>query len=160
MMWLLILSAVIGLAASAEDLRRRKVPNMIPLATLAGGLAGRTALFGLSGTGESLAGTAIGFGVFLVFYLLGGMGAGDIKLMAGFGAIIGSEKILVAAIMAALVGAVMAIGYLLVKAVLRKVRPSEADAGPLRKLSIPYAPAITIGVLSTFLTEGELWTDV
>ncbi len=38
----------------------------------------------------ALAGAAAGFAVFLIFYLLGGMGGGDVKLMAGFGALLGA----------------------------------------------------------------------
>ena len=46
----------------------------------------------------SLIGTLAGFGVFLLFYLLGGMGGGDVKLMAGFGALLGGWKVLEAAL--------------------------------------------------------------
>ena len=41
--------------------------------------------------GSALLGTLAGAGVFLIFYLLGGMGGGDVKLMAGFGALLGCE---------------------------------------------------------------------
>ena len=41
----------------------------------------------------ALGGTVVGFAVFLIFYLLGGMGGGDVKLMAGFGALLGVRSV-------------------------------------------------------------------
>ena len=52
----------------------------------------------------ALAGTAAGFAVFLIFYLLGGMGGGDVKLMAGFGALLGTGRLLEAALWTAGIG--------------------------------------------------------
>jgi Flp pilus assembly protein protease CpaA len=86
-----------------------------------------------------------------VFYLLGGMGGGDIKLMAGFGAIIpGVEQVVTAAIMAALVGAMMALVFLAARFVKKKLVPEGTITGSGLKSSIPYAPAITAGVLLSF----------
>ena len=97
----------------------------------------------------------------LVFYLLGGMGGGDIKLMGGFGAIIGSvEQVVMAAIMAALVGALMALAFLAVRFVRKQLGPEGEITGSGLKSSIPYAPAITAGVLMSFLSEDQLWTGV
>ncbi len=160
MHWLAGFSLLIAVAASVEDLWRRRVSNVIALTAFVGGLTGQSILRGLEGTWDSLLGTLIGFAVFLVFFLLGGMGGGDIKLMAGFGAIVGSHQIFLAAIMAALVGGVMALLYLLVQKVRRLVKGADASAGALRKEAIPYAPAIGLGVLMSFLSEGSLWTSV
>src|SRR5690606_22083426 len=103
----------------------------------------------------------IGFAVFLVFFLLGGMGGGDIKLMAAFGAIVGKSQIVNAAVWTAMVGGVIALFYLAYLK-LRRMAQSKAERseGPLRKESIPYAPAISLGVLISFLSEEELWTSV
>jgi prepilin peptidase CpaA len=152
--WLVGLSLVIGLAASIEDLWHRKVSNAIALAAFVSGIVARALLFGLPGVGDGLLGSVIGFAVFLVFFLMGGMGGGDIKLMAGFGAILGKDLIWVAAIMTALVGGLMALVYLIVQKVRRPAPPAEgAAAPPLRKQAIPYAPAITLGVLLSFLSD-------
>ena len=51
----------------------------------------QTVQHGWRGAGSALLGTLAGASVFLIFYLLGGMGGGDVKLMAGFGALLGSE---------------------------------------------------------------------
>jgi prepilin peptidase CpaA len=58
----------------------------------------------------SLAGLGTGFGLFLLLYLGGGMGAGDVKLMAAVGAIVGANGALVSGILAILVGGIYALG--------------------------------------------------
>ena len=78
----------------------------------------------------------MGFAVFLIFYCLGGMGAGDLKLMAAFGALLGPSGILVAALLAAPLGALMAAGCLIWRWRLR---------------AIPYAPALTLGAWMALL---------
>ena len=67
---------------------------------------------GWSGAGSALLGTACGAGVFLMFYLLGGMGGGDVKLMAGFGAVLGSQLLFEAALWTAGCGGLMAVLFL------------------------------------------------
>ena len=47
----------------------------------------------------------------------------------------------------------MALGYLLVKAVRRWIRPPGVTSGSGFKDSIPYAPAISLGVVLSFLSE-------
>jgi prepilin peptidase CpaA len=96
-----------------------------------------------------LSGAAAGFAVFLVFFLAGGMGGGDIKLMAALGSCVGPAQILQAAWLAAMCGGLLAAGYLLWNWRRRRRRPgASAFAG---EPAIPYAPAICAGVLLSFL---------
>ena len=161
MMWLIGLSMAVGGLATVEDLRSRTISNWLCLSGVVAGLTAHAALAGWSGLADALLGTLIGFAVFLIFYLLGGMGGGDIKLMAAFGAILGKGQIVEAAIFAAMVGGVMALIFVVYKK-LRQMAQGNADdsVGSLRKESIPYAPAISLGVLISFLGEEELWTSV
>ncbi len=88
------IAVLVGLAATIDDLARRRIANWIPAAALAGGFGWQIGQNGLwPGAGYALGGAAVGFGVFLIFYLLGGMGGGDVKLMAGFGALLGTDAI-------------------------------------------------------------------
>ena len=90
---------LLGLAASVEDLWRRRISNFTVLAGLVAGLALQVTARGWrSGLGAWAGGAAIGFLIFLVFFLAGGMGAGDIKLMAAFGSCLGTRQILWAAL--------------------------------------------------------------
>ena len=147
MYWLLSIAGLIGIVATAEDLRRRQISNKTSLGALVLGLAAQTALYGLRGLGNALAGTAAGFLVFLVFFLLGGMGGGDIKLMAGFGAILGLDRILQAALLTAIIGALFAMGYLLIRKLRGQSKETNKAAAPE---AIPYATAISLGVLLSF----------
>src|SRR5262249_48436140 len=105
----------------------------------------------------ALGGAAAGFGVFLVFYLLGGMGGGDVKLMAGFGALLGASGILWAALWTAGVGGILAVLALMFKSALRwlgKAKRVEEKQNGEEKESIPYAPAIALGVWLSLVPKG------
>jgi prepilin peptidase CpaA len=141
--WIAIL---VGLAAMIDDLARRQIANWIPLSALAAGFGWQIGQSGLAGLLYAGIGTVAGFAVFLIFYLLGGMGGGDVKLMAGFGALLGFHLLIAAALWTAGVGGVIAVGVLGVRALRRALgwtASSKQDAG---QDSIPYAPAIALGV--------------
>ncbi|MFN3323358.1 MAG: prepilin peptidase [Bryobacteraceae bacterium] len=147
-LWIAVL---IGLAASAEDLLRRQISNWIPIAALAGGLLWQVVENGWWGVVAALLGAASGFGIFLVFYLLGGMGGGDVKLMAGFGALLGAGALLEAALWTAICGALLAVAVLGADWIRRR----RSAGGSSRAVqSIPYAPAITMGVWLTLLAKA------
>lgn len=141
------IAGLVGIAATVEDLARRRVSNWTSLAALIGGIGCQMARHGWIGLPLALAGAACGFLVFLVFYVLGGMGAGDIKLMAGFGALLGYSKSFEAALWTAGAGGLIALGVITFQAIrglLRRKRSGESK--PESVESIPYAPAITLGV--------------
>ena len=140
----------LGLAATAEDLWRRQISNWIPAAALAGGVALNWAQDGWWGGLMALAGAIGGFFVFLVFYVLGGMGGGDVKLMAGFGAILGPSLLLWAALWTADAGGVFALAALGFYRLRRWWRNRPPVAG---EDSIPYAPAITVGAWLALLSR-------
>lgn len=149
-----LLAGAVGIAACIDDLRRRQISNWIPGSALASGLVLQTVQHGWRGAGSSLLGTVAGASVFLIFYLLGGMGGGDVKLMAGFGAILGVHRLLEAALWTAACGGVfaaVAIGFSALRSIIRSWSNRDGNGGltavaarPLR--SIPYAPAIAAGV--------------
>jgi prepilin peptidase CpaA len=144
--WIAIL---VGLAAMIDDLARRQIANWIPLAALAAGFGWQIGQSGLSGVLYAGIGTITGFAVFLVFYLMGGMGGGDIKLMAGFGALLGFHQLIAAALWTAGVGGVIAAGVLGVRALKRALggtKDAAVNPGETSHDSIPYAPAIALGV--------------
>jgi prepilin peptidase CpaA len=155
---LAIMAGVVGVAASIDDLSRRQISNWIPCSALAGGVILQSVQHGWRGAASALLGALAGAGVFLVFYLLGGMGGGDVKLMAGFGALLGVQQLLQAALWTAGCGGVMAAAVIAARAMrdlwtksnrARAGKPvAEASAAPPagRTDSIPYAPAIAAGV--------------
>jgi prepilin peptidase CpaA len=148
-----LLAGGIGIAACVDDLRRRQISNWISGAALAAGLVLQTQQHGWRGTGAALLGTLAGAGVFLIFYLLGGMGGGDVKLMAGFGALLGAKRLLQAALWTAGCGGLMALAVI-AWGLIRDFRArgktvggqASASSKDRRADSIPYAPAIAAGV--------------
>jgi len=141
-----ILAAALGLAACVTDLRTRQIPNWIPAAALVGGVAIHGWIGGWRGALMSLLAAACGFLAFLIFYLLGGMGGGDVKLTAGFGAVLGWPAVLQALLFIAIVGALAGTGT----AIWQLIRTRGRTGAPaVEQDSIPYAPAIAAGVWIT-----------
>ena len=88
----LIPLAAVGVAtllAAATDLWKFKVYNLLTLPTLTLGLAASTILGGWAGLWSSLLGAGLGFAILVVFHALGGVGAGDVKLLTAVGAWLG-----------------------------------------------------------------------
>jgi prepilin peptidase CpaA len=124
-------AVVLGCAAVAADLRTRSIPNWMTGSGAAAGVVCGGVTAGWRGAAAALAGMAAGFAVFLLVHWLGGLGGGDVKLMAAFGALLGARDVLAAAALGAIAGGIMACA-----AVLRR----------RHAVSIPYAPAIAAGV--------------
>lgn len=152
--WIAIL---VGLAATINDLARREIANWIPVAALVSGTAWQVSANGWKGGLYALGGAAAGFAVFLIFYLLGGMGGGDVKLMSGFGALLGAGRLLEAALWTAAVGGVLAVAVLGFRSLRKKTAGGRSKDGaedqPVAD-SIPYAPAITLGVWLSLVPKG------
>lgn len=149
--------------AAVNDLATRRIPNRLLLAGLAGALvlhlasAERVAML-LAAFGGMLLGLAI----FLPFYLVRGMAAGDVKMMAVVGFFIGPAEALQVAIVTWCVGGVMALAVILLRNRLKLafanlgqllfgfVMPGTklSDLTPSRSVgSIPYGVAIAIGTV-------------
>jgi prepilin peptidase CpaA len=136
----------VGFAAVVEDLARRRISNWTSGAALAAGMVIHVAREGWRGAVVAATGMLLGFAVFLIFYMLNGMGGGDVKLMAGFGSLLGPGGIFCAAWFAAVAGGLMAAGYAAVLALRRRRRAARDDARSVETDTLPYAPAIVAGV--------------
>jgi prepilin peptidase CpaA len=134
---------LVGVVAVAEDLLRRRISNWIPITAFVAGVGLLAFDRGWRGALSALGGALGGFLVFLVFYLLGGMGGGDVKLMAGLGALLGAENVLAAALWTAACGGMLAMFCLAVSALRRLWTKPSGESGAVR--TIPYAPAIAVG---------------
>jgi prepilin peptidase CpaA len=152
------IAGTVGIAAIVDDLTRRRISNWIPVCAFASGLTLQIAERGWHGALSALLGTAAGAGIFLIFYLLGGMGGGDVKLMAGFGAVLGVPRLLEASLWTAGCGGIMAVlviaasslkGLWTSRRPARNAEEKNASSGARnhgRVECIPYAPAIAAGV--------------
>lgn len=142
----------LGLAASAEDLWRRQISNWIPVAGIVSGLGWHVWQGGGWGLLSALGGMLGAFAMFLIFYLLGGMGGGDVKLMAAFGALLGPSGLVPLGLGAAVVGGIWALGAV---AWVEVKRRWLRRAARVEDASIPYAPAITLGAWLALIPAGR-----
>ena len=99
--------------ACVSDLRSRRIPNALVLATFASGVAFSVVLAPvLPGLARSAGGAATGLAIWLPFWMLRKIGAGDVKLFAAAGAWLGPMNAVVAALAAALLGGVLTLLWL------------------------------------------------
>lgn len=103
--------ATIAVAALAAwtDVTTRRVPNLLTFGSAALALTFHAVDGGVSGLGWACAGWLVGTAVFFPFFALGGMGAGDVKLVAALGAWLGPLGAVQIAVAAALAGGVVAV---------------------------------------------------
>lgn len=163
-------TVVVVAVATVTDLRSRRIPNWLVLPFLVLGIGVSARMQGWHGITQSAEGILLGGAVMGTIAILGGMGMGDVKLCAAVGAWIGPSQLLVALVVMAVAGGIMALcwavaggfvgelfsntGNLLVGFGKRGLRPDpELVLDNPRARKMPYAPAIAIGVLFSFFSH-------
>jgi prepilin peptidase CpaA len=99
--------------ACITDLRARRIPNWLTFGSAALALGVHVTLDGWAGAQQAGAGWIVGTLLFLPLFLLGGMGGGDVKLLAAFGAWLGAGEVLWLAAYTSMAGGVIAIAVAL-----------------------------------------------
>jgi len=145
--------------AAAFDVWSRRIPNWLTFGTLLVGIALNVALHGFSGLISALAGIVLGAAMLLPFYVVGAMGAGDVKLLAALGALLGPQQLVSVAVYGAIVGGVMSLILLALRGeVLAGWGASvlARRAPRLSGLTAPYGVAIASGVYLSMILPGVL----
>lgn len=150
-----VLVLVLTLSVYTE-LKERRIPNAVTLGGLLSGLAVGFLPGGIS-LASSILGFGIGFGILFVFYVFGGMGGGDVKLMGAVGALLGFPIIVSVIFYTAIIGGLMAVAVLLSRrdllarcaASCRRwfTRQKDGEPAAADPVSIPYGIAIAVGCL-------------
>ena len=99
----------IGMVASVCDLHSGRIPNLLTFGATLAGIAFAVSAGGLPATSASTLGCLLALLLWLPFYALGGMGAGDVKLLAAIGAWLGPAQLISTSLYAALAGGVLAV---------------------------------------------------
>lgn len=105
---LLIFLLCIAAIAASVDIKVHKIPNILTFPSMLCALSYYTAFYGWKGFAFSLGGLCTGIALLLLPYLMGGMGAGDAKLMGAVGACLGMDMTLSAFLFIAGVGCLYA----------------------------------------------------
>lgn len=160
---------LVAVAASAYDITQQRIPNAITVTAFVAALALR-APDGLSSVGLGLLGAAICFVLALPFFLVGGAGGGDVKLLTAFGAFLGPARLPVALLGMAMFGGLMAVVAILRHGSIQEVGANlktilvtfgrksfsgwkDESNAPLtihspEALTVPYGVAISAGALA------------
>lgn len=173
--WHIWLVSAVLVVAAAIDGYKLKVPNWITFPLIISGWCYSTLFFGLGGLGYSLLGTAVGLGLLLPAYAIGGMGAGDVKLLAGVGAWVWATVTFQAFCVSVIAGAIIAIAmvicnrgwtrhknqFLVILTEILTIRdPNQLAAIAAERkptmLLLPYGIPIAIGTILYFGWMGML----
>lgn len=166
-----LICAMIG---AVSDIRAQRIPNWLTYGSLAAGLVVRTCFDSWRGLGQGAAGVLIGGGVFFLFFLVRGLGAGDVKLMAAVGAWLGVSHIALAMVYTAVAGGALAVTYMLFY---RRVGSTVQNVGELVRfhltsgirphpevnlqdpgaIRVPYGLAIALGTLFLFVSTATFF---
>ena len=170
--FLIFAALLLALTGAVTDLRQRRIPNWLTYPGIVLGLALRGVLFGWKGLLSALAGCLLAGGIMFLFYAVRAMGAGDVKIMAAIGALVGPHEAVGVLLATAISGGILAIVYALyrrrmistlrnVGSVLRfhawagvQTHP-EVNLDNPEALRMPYGLAIALGTLYAFV--AVLW---
>ena len=154
--------------AAVIDIRHRRIPNVVCVATAATGLT--LAVVGISSitVTSALAGLAFGFLMMLPGHVLGATGAGDVKLFAAAGTLLGRGRMVTAFICVAIAGGMLAVAIAIHRGRLVRTmglaarllgRPDKvktAIESPAEHNRFSYGPAIAIGCVVALLIGDAL----
>ena len=164
-------ATVVALIGAGFDIKSRRIPNFITGPAILLGLLLHLSLDGWRGTLTSLAAGLICGVIFLIFYLAGGMGAGDVKLITAVGCIAGLSNAGYLLLLTSLAGGVMGIAFAIMRGRLKEtlmnvgtIATHHKDKGlkphpdlnvlNVTTLRLPYGVAIAAGSTITFCLLG------
>ncbi len=149
------------------DVKYRRIPNQFVFVAFGCGLINNLFWQGWNGLGTGLAGCGLGLGLMLLVHLFGAMGAGDVKLFAAIGCLIGVGLVIKTFLIVVMLGGVLAVVSMIytgtVQDTMRRVllifmgflpgwKMPRYEVTPDRH-TIPYGVAITLGTLLSLIVS-------
>jgi prepilin peptidase CpaA len=156
---------------AASDVRSNKIPNIVTVPFAISAVALHSFTNGLDGFLFSTAGMATGIALLVLPYIMGGMGAGDVKLMGAVGSFLGAKAVLGAFLFIALAGGVYSLALILIRrdvfkgffsekllvlssmVMLRQYVPIQTESSG-QKPRLKYGVAIAFGTITYLLTKA------
>jgi prepilin peptidase CpaA len=130
---------------ASSDVASRRIPNQLTALAAIGGLSWGLMAGGFSGLGQALLGGAAGFGLMLVFYIVGAVGAGDVKALGALGCFLAPWPALMLFVLTTLAGGVLA---------LVRMITDRRGFYPVPGQTLPYGLAIAAGAIALVLQGG------
>lgn len=170
MVYLDFILIIVLLICLITDIKSRKIYNNVLLPSLIAALLLNTLFFSFNGLIDSILGLLLGFGILLIPYLMGGMGAGDVKLLSVIGAFKGPIFVFTTAVYMALVGGLIGIIIIIVRSsFIQKLKNWRLAFSSMKyglsifvpskdtmKKTFPYGVAIVAGAFLSFLLDGVM----
>jgi prepilin peptidase CpaA len=110
--WFLVFLSIVLVIGAVADILFHKIPNWLTFSTMTIAVVYHTATKGLEGFLFSLGGIGVGVACLVIPYLMGGMGAGDAKLMGAVGGVLGPRGTFIAFLFTAIIGGIYALALL------------------------------------------------
>jgi prepilin peptidase CpaA len=168
-LFLLFDALAVAVAAAVIDVQQRRIPNWLTYSAIVMGLLLRAYYFGWKGMLSALGGCLLAGGIVFVFYVVRAMGAGDLKLLAAIGSLVGPHYAFIILLATAIAGGVLALVYVAYRG---RMRATLVNVGSVMKfhawgglhahpelnldnpvaLRMPYGLAIAAGTLYAFVT--------
>lgn len=124
----LVAALIVASIGAATDYRSRRIPNWLTGAGFVSGLLLHLALGGWHDLGSAFLGGIVAGSIFLIFYLAGGMGGGDVKLIAAVGCLAGLSQVASILVSTALAGGIFAVAL---AAMSRRLKQTVGNVGSL-----------------------------
>lgn len=159
-------------AAVATDLKNHRIPNLLLLPAISLALMLHTMSGGFDGLITSAGGLTLGLATLLPLYLIGGIAAGDVKLLGAVGSLLGPWGAIVAGLATMMAGAVIGIAVIVWRGTrptpgshvvqvlsppntgVRATSVSRSIGSEVQITHIPYAPAIAVGTVAALWYMG------
>jgi prepilin peptidase CpaA len=173
--WPVRLVCALLIVAAYIDGKELRVPNWLTYPMVFSGLVYSSYVGGWAGLGDGVLGMLVGLACLLPLYAVGGMGAGDVKLLAGVGAWMGVTTTFYAFSVSTVVGAVMAVLMVLYNRSVSKhysqllliwsewmtiKNPTELSRIAAQRkpsmLLLPYGIPICVGSIAYFFYAGMI----
>jgi prepilin peptidase CpaA len=169
----LLFLGILLLTAAVIDIRSHRIPNWLTFSVAVLAVLYHTGTKGFEGFLFSIEGVGVGIAVLIIPYLIGGVGAGDAKLMGAVGGLLGPEGVFMAFLFTALIGGIYALVLLAFNGILKEtakrygailktfiftqkfiyVSPSEKEKRP----KLCYGIAIALGTTLSVAFSIKNW---
>jgi len=166
------IAVIFTVACCVVDARTRRIPNVLSATAMLAGLGLNAAYFGVNGLAVSVAGMLAAAAVLLPTFALGGIGAGDVKMMGAIGALLGAQIALAALGLGMILGGLIMLAHLARRGRLREklgatwamvaaaslarsVEPLRAPAADPDAVALPYSVPLGLGTVVVMVFLGN-----